>query len=126
MVLILIVLFAIGAGILSGLFSVNETKAEQTFASKVHGIGASLGFMALIFVPLFLSILSFFREENEIAILSAVSFGLALIFFVLFIMADKEEFKNTWIEKEGLWQRLTLMWMYLPFAAISIQGIIRN
>lgn len=125
-VLILIALFAIGAGILSGLFSVNETKAEQTFASKVHGIGVSLGFMALTFVPLFLSILSFFREENEIGILSAVSFGLALIFFVLFIMADKEEFKNTWIEKEGLWQRLTLMWMYLPFAAISIQGIIRN
>lgn len=120
---ILIAFFAIGAGILSGLFSVNETKAKQTFAAKVHGMGASLGFMALAFAPLFLSILSFRQEENEIGILSMGSFVLAIVFFILFVMADKEEIQNTWIAKEGLWQRLTLLCMYLPFAAISIQRI---
>ena len=115
-----------GAGIMSGLFSVNETKAEQNFAAKVHGIGASLGFMALAFAPLLLSILSFRQRENSIGVLSSVSFGLALVFFILFVMADKEEFQNTWIAKEGLWQRLTLLCMYLPFAAISIQSMIKG
>lgn len=124
--LILIALFAVGAGILAGLFSVNETKEEQNFASKVHGIGASLGFMALTFAPLVLSILSFRQTDTGIGVLSAVSFGLGLVCFVLFVMADKKEFKSTWIENEGLWQRLSLLCMYLPFAAISIQGMIEG
>ena len=125
-VLILTGLFAIGAGILSGLFSVNETRTEQNLASKVHGIGASLGFMALSFVPLLLSILSFRQGETGIGILSAVSFGLGIVFLLLFIMADKEKFKSTWIEKEGLWQRLSLLCMYLPFAAVSIQKLMEG
>jgi len=40
-------------------------------------------------------------------------------------MADKAEFKDTWIENEGLWQRLTLMCMYLPFVIVSIQELIK-
>ena len=82
--------------------------------------------MALSFVPLLLSILSFRQGETGIGILSAVSFGLGIVFFLLFIMADKEKFKSTWIEKEGLWQRLSLLYMYLPFAAVSIQKLMEG
>lgn len=44
-----IAIFAIGAGILSGIFSVNESKDVVTVASKIHGAGAAIGFMTLFF-----------------------------------------------------------------------------
>ena len=57
--LISILTFAIGAGILSGLFSVNESKDVVTVASKIHGAGAAIGFMTLLFFPLFSAIFEF-------------------------------------------------------------------
>jgi hypothetical membrane protein len=55
--------------------------------------------------------------------ITAVAFGLALIFFVLFVMADKPEFQGRWVAKEGLWQRLNLLFMYLPLAIIAVNGV---
>ena len=118
-------MFAVGAGILSGIFSVNEKKEDRNLASKIHGVASSLGFIALAFSPLFLSILSFGQHETILGILAAVCFALGLVCFVLFVMADKAKFKDTWIENEGLWQRLTLMCMYLPFVIVSIQELIK-
>ena len=39
--------FALGAGVLAGLFSVNADKAVETAASRIHGVGSVLGFLAL-------------------------------------------------------------------------------
>ena len=52
-----ILAFAIGAGVLSGLFSVNEQKDSLTLSAKIHGVGAAIGFMLLLFFPLTNSIL---------------------------------------------------------------------
>ena len=38
-------IFAVGAGLISGFFSVNESKDIVTTASKIHGIGAAIGFL---------------------------------------------------------------------------------
>lgn len=124
-VIVLITLFAVGAGILAGLFSVNETREIETFASKIHGIGASLGFMALIFVPLLLTILSFKNNEKATGIVSLISFVLAFALFILFIMSDKPEFQNTVIAREGLWQRLSLLFMYFPLGYIAIESLLK-
>lgn len=62
-------------------------------------------------VLLFIAILNF-------AVCSLVCFILAVIFFTLFIMADKPNFQNTIIAYEGLWQRLSLMFMYIPIACM--------
>ena len=48
-----------------------------------------------------------------------------MFFFVLFVMSDKPEFENTFIQNEGLWQRLNLIFMYLPLVIVSIQRIIQ-
>lgn len=116
-------IFAIGACIFTCFFSVNETKEIVTTASKIHGAGSAIGFMLLLFVPLFLSILSFRINDSIWGVISAISFVLALICFGFFVMADKLEFQNTIIAKEGLWQRLNLFFMYLPLAGIAIQNI---
>ncbi|MBP5751947.1 MAG: hypothetical protein J6W60_03695, partial [Treponema sp.] len=96
-----------------------------TLASKIHGAGSTIGFMLFLFVPLIAAILSFKCGEGANGIISIVCFVISLFFFVLFVMSDKEEFKNTFINNEGLWQRLNLIFMYLPLVIIAFEKIFR-
>lgn len=119
-VLIFVAFFAIGACIFTCFFSVNESKDVVTLASKIHGAGSVIGFMLFLFVPLLLGIL-FFKDQNRVmGTVGIISFVLALLFFVLFVMSDKQEFKNTIIDNEGLWQRMNLVFMYLPLAITAV------
>lgn len=115
--------FAVGAGILSGLFSVNESKEIVTLASKIHGAGAAIGFMTLMFFPLLQSISGF--KSNNIAqgIVCVIAFVVAVMFFAFFIMGDKESFRETVFSYEGLWERLSLFFMYVPFLYFAIRNI---
>lgn len=113
-------IFAVGACIFTCFFSVNDTKDIVTTASKIHGAGSAIGFMLMLFVPLFLAILSFKAGDKMSGMIGSISFVLAMIFFVLFVIADKPKFQNTVIAKEGLWQRLNLMFMYLPLFYIAM------
>lgn len=108
-------IFAVGAGLISGFFSVNESKEMVTTASKIHGAGAAIGFMALLFFPLLNGIVSFNQKDIIEGIISISSFVLSLIFFACFVMGDKEQFQNTILKYEGLWERLTLFCLYIPF-----------
>lgn len=121
---IFVAAFAVGACIFTGFFSVNESKDVVTTASKIHGAGSAIGFMLFLFVPLLLAILSFKNSESGFGILSIICFVISLLFFVLFVMSDKPELKNTVIQNEGLWQRLNLIFMYLPLILISIKRIV--
>lgn len=121
--LFFIIVFAIGACIFTCFFSVNETKEVITTASKIHGAGSVIGFILFLFVPLLLSVLCFKSGDKITGILSVSSFLLAFLFFILFIMADKPFFSNTIVAKEGLWQRLNLLFLYIPLGFISLRNI---
>ena len=71
----------------------------MTVASKIHGAGSVIGFMLLLFVPLLFGIFFFNNQNPTMGVMSIISFVLALIFFTLFVMSDKPEFKNTIIFK---------------------------
>ena len=118
-----IAVFGVGSCIFTSFFSVNETKDIVTISSKIHGAGSALGFIVFLFVPLLLAMLSFIDGEIIIGVISIICFIISLVFFVLFVMSDKQEFANTVISNEGLWQRLNLIFMYLPLAIVSIQNI---
>ena len=123
--LVFIAFFAVGACIFTCFFSVNESKDVVTLASKIHGAGSVIGFMLFLFVPLLIGIL-YYKDQNRLmGTVSIISFIIALFFFVLFVMSDKQEFKNTVIDNEGLWQRLNLAFMYLPMAITAIIRISR-
>lgn len=117
-------IFAVGAGFISGFFSVNESKDIVTAASKIHGVSAAIGFMALLFFPLVNGIISFKQKDIIGGIISISSFVLSLIFFACFVMGDKEQFQNTFLKYEGLWERLTLFCMYVPFIYRSIGNLL--
>ena len=116
--------FAVGAGLVSGIFHVNENKDIVTAASKVHGISAAIGFMALLFFPLLNGILAFKQNNVIFGIICVISFILALIFFVCFIMGDKEQFQNTMLKYEGLWERLSLLCMYIPLTYKAVHNLL--
>ena len=122
-VIVFVTIFAVGACIFTCFFSVNENKDVVTTASKIHGIGSVVGFMVFLFVPLLLSILEFKNNNKINGVIAIVSFIIAFLFFVLFVMSDKPEFSNTIIAKEGLWQRLNILFMYLPVGVISVRNI---
>ena len=116
-------IFAVGAGLISGFFSVNESKDIITTASKIHGAGAAIGFIALLFFPLLNGIISFKQKDIIGSMISISSFILAFVFFICFIMGDKVQFQNTFLKYEGLWERLTLFCMYIPFIYRAIGSL---
>ncbi len=116
-----ITIYAVGGCILSGFFSVGETKSLETVSSKIHGFGSAIGFLFLTFTPLFVGIYYFQTSSTIQGILSLICFVLAIGFFTLFVMADKPRYQETLIGLEGLWQRLSLLSMYLPLAILCCQ-----
>ena len=114
--------FAVGACIFTCFFSVNESKEIVTTASKIHGFGSAIGFMLFLFVPLLLGILSF-KERDSMGMIYILCFVISMIFFVLFIISDKPELPDTITKREGLWQRLNLIFMYLPVILSSMRQI---
>lgn len=114
LLLAVLLIYAIGGCILSGFFSVGETKGLDTLPEKIHGYGSVIGFLLLTLAPLFIG-LYYFKVSNQLfAVISFICFLLAIGFFVLFIMADKPQYQGTFISLEGLWQRLSLLSMYFP------------
>ncbi len=120
----IITVFAVGAGILASLFSVNETKEQVTISSRIHGAGSVLGFMALLFFPLLQSISGFQNEDILQGLICMIAFALAVLFFVFFIMGDKETFKRKIFTYEGLWERLSLLFMYIPFLYHAMKNLL--
>lgn len=116
--------FAVGAELASGIFHVNENKEIVTTASKIHGISAAIGFMALLFFPLLNGILAFKQENIIFGVVCVISFILALIFFICFILGDKEQFQNTMLRYEGIWERLTLLCMYIPLVYKAVYNLL--
>lgn len=122
LLIVFIAVFAVGACILTCFFSVNESREVVTTASKIHAAGSVTGFMLFLFVPLLVAVLQFKEHNTTMGSVSIASFVLALVFFTLFVMSDKPEFKDTFVDHEGLWQRLNLLFLYLPAAVTACAG----
>ena len=115
-----IFLFALGAGILAGIFKADADDKMGTLPSRIHGYSSAIGFMALLFFPLLRSAAMFEDRHFMLGASYLTVFLFALLFFILFIMSDKEQYKGTCIDREGTWERLTLFFMYLPLVADSL------
>lgn len=117
--LVFIAIFAVGACIFTCFFSVNESRDAVTVASRIHAAGSVTGFMLFLFVPLLVAVLYLKDHNMTMGSMSIASFVMSLVFFSLFVMSDKPGFRDTFVDREGLWQRLSLVFMYLPLAVTS-------
>ncbi len=81
------------------------------------------GFIALAFMPLIISKLSYMKGESLLGIIFIIIFIINIIIFTLFIMSEKDRFSNTLIGLSGLWQRLLLVSFYIPLVILAIKNI---
>ncbi|HCQ5837884.1 TPA: DUF998 domain-containing protein [Clostridioides difficile] len=116
----IVLIYAIGGCILSGLFSVGEVKSLATLSEKIHGYGSVIGFMCLAFAPLFVGIYAYKINNIKFFSFCIGCFILAILCFSCFVMGDKPNYKNTFLTFEGLWQRLSLLFMYLPLGCLML------
>ena len=75
---IILMIYAIGGCILSGLFPVGEIKSLSTISEKIHGYASAIGFMCLSFAPLLVGIY-LYRTNNC---------KFAIFFYLLFCIGD--------------------------------------
>jgi hypothetical membrane protein len=118
---LLIMVFGLGAGIGSGLFPMDPVGSEATLAGELHDMGAGLGFLALMFVPL-VSLAIFPRKRSPTLYrFSLGTFGLGLVLLILFIMAEDASSADGILSYVGLWQRLFLLNIYLYLGMIAVK-----
>lgn len=116
--------FALGAGILAALFPTGLTKDLSDPSALIHGIASALGFFALLFLPLWQALLALETDSPVMAWACFAALGLALVFFTLFVLSDKDRFQGTAVAREGLWEQLCLAAMYVPLLLDAIVHLI--
>ena len=116
--------FALGAGILAALFPTGLTKDLSDRSALIHGIASALGFFALLFLPLWRALLALETDSPVMAWACFAALGLALVFFTLFVLSDKDRFQGTAVAREGLWEQLCLAAMYVPLLLDAIVHLI--
>lgn len=117
-VLIFLDVYALGACVLSGLCPVDEGKKMATRSAKIHGYGSAIGFMALAVVPLLVGAALLQGESRLLGLASMVCLGFGVMCFVLFVLSDKPAYRGTPVAWEGLWQRLALLFFYIPLGML--------
>lgn len=76
----ILIIYALGGCILSGLFPVSETKAMETLSAKIHGFGSVLGFLALTFAPLVVALfISKARQTRPACVRGVLSPGVGIL-----------------------------------------------
>lgn len=116
--------FALGAGILAALFPTGLTKDLSDRSALIHGVASALGFFALLFLPLWRAMLALETDSPVMAGACFAALGLALVFFTLFVLSDKDRFQGTAVAREGLWEQLCLAAMYVPLLLDAIVHLV--
>ena len=62
--------------------------------------------------------------DTGVLVLGFAALGLALVFFTLFVLSDKDRFQGTAVAREGLWEQLCLAAMYVPLLLDAIVHLI--
>jgi len=122
--LLSILVYAVGAGFLSGMFHMSRSKDVVTTSSIIHNMGAMIGFAAFLFSALIKGIVAFGQNALIFGSVCIMAFVAAVIFFMMLIIGGSTKFKNTIFAYEGLWERAALLCMYIPFIYIGIGKLI--
>lgn len=119
-VMVLIMLFGLGAWIFAGLFPIEPGGLETTPAAKMHGVGGGIGYLAIIFVPL--AALGIFsrKPSPKLFWLSTAVFLLGLLAFGLFLASEDAPLSGGLLSYAGLWQRLFLLNYYFYLGVLSV------
>ncbi len=103
-----IIVFGVGC-IIAGIFAEDPKRSKETVSGKIHGISSGVGFLFLIFNPLWMFGIV---EIDSLKIFNLLFFILGFLSFVIFVISNYR--KGPIIGLTGLWQRINLGILYLP------------
>lgn len=117
-----VIFYAIFGCIICGIFPSGITKEMVTIGEKIHGGASVFGFFALMLIPLLMRPLLYQLNLIIQGRLSYVFFLVSLIFFILQIVSEREQFVGTFLGNTGLWQRfyLSIHYIYITFILICV------
>lgn len=118
LLLIVTLSYAIFDCLLSSIFSTGNSKEMRTLAEKVHDYGSAFGCTVFLFAGLIGAIL-LGKTNLARGIFLLVCFLISVVLFGLFIAGEDISVPvSRWekfVAQTGLWQRLSLAMMYLPY-----------
>lgn len=117
-----LVIYALGDCIFSALF--DRTLAPGfSLEEEIHDYGSGVAFVALL-IGTFLLIKLYSLESNtRLVKLFLVLFAFSTLFMILYAAPRIPFIKTLQIPDRGLWQRLNLLFLYLPFLIVSFKNL---
>lgn len=120
---ICIAIFGIGDCIITGLVDRAGSTKEVGFASLLHNYASGAGFLGLL-IGTFLLIWLFYLEQNHMMVITLIIIFVLSSFFMLLFATPKIPIVNSFhVAYRGLWQRLNLLFLYLPFFIVAVQNL---
>lgn len=121
-----IILFGIGDCIITGLVDRATTDEQIGFAGLLHNYASGVGFVALL-IGTFILIWLYKLEQKWVMVgLLPLIFFISSIFMILFALPKIPIISNFQVSHRGLWQRLNLFFLYLPFLMVALGVISQN
>ena len=117
--LIGVLAFGIGS-IFAGIYPADPKGTKESLSGKIHGIASGIGFILLIFNPLWGTFISDFSTNRT---LNIVLFVLGITSFTMFLISEKKD--KGILKYTGLFQRINLIILYVGLVLnfLSMQTI---
>lgn len=118
---IMIAVFAIGDCWITALFDQQQNATGwKMIAGMIHEYGTGIGFSGLLIGIFLLWRLVLLQGQKITGMILVGLFGFALFFMLLFSW-PRLPILNQWtLPYRGLWQRLNLLFLYLPYTYIAL------
>lgn len=115
--------FAIGDCVITGIFDRSTSTTKINVESIIHDYLSGLGFVALLIAVYILTKLYNLEKEQLAVQLFLIIFLLSICFMLLFAAPKIPIINQVRIPYRGLWQRLNLLFLYLPFFLVSLKSV---
>ena len=117
---LLIILYAIGEGIGSGVFKANRTADGPTTSAMIHDILGGIGVTAILIFPMIMQKVISKREMPFFHRMSWIVFICGIVLTFLFLLRYLPDKNNFFLIYKGLWQRLFMLNTYTYLITLSI------
>ncbi|WP_339101906.1 DUF998 domain-containing protein [Candidatus Enterococcus clewellii] len=120
---IMIAAFGIGDCIITGLFDQSTNHSEIDIEGMIHNYASGIGFVALLIGTALLFRLYSLENKHFMVTIIPIIFIISLLFMLLFALPKIPILNQVHVPYRGLWQRGNLLFLYLPFLFVALEGL---
>ncbi|MGX7148955.1 DUF998 domain-containing protein [Enterococcus ureasiticus] len=115
--------FAIGDCLITGIFDRSTNASKINVESIIHDYLSGAGFVSLL-IAIYLLIKLYRIEKKPLFVQTLIIIFILSVCFIFLFAAPKIPIVNQVnIPYRGLWQRLSLLFLYLPFFLVALKNL---